>query len=127
MQKWRCDEEIKLYVVSQGWSEANKVFMSRTNQGDMGLLIDDYFDTSMGPLGESETFKKILEKVGANDNVIFFTKSGWAASAASGAGIFPILVMTHKKSYDMLNEEEKSMAIIRTMNEVEFEEVESKQ
>lgn len=33
IQKWRCDQEIKLFVFSNGWAEATKRFMSQTNHG----------------------------------------------------------------------------------------------
>lgn len=123
MKKWRCDYDIKLYVLSHGWAEANKVFMSNTNNGDMSLLIDDYFDTSMGLLHESKTYENVLKRIQQSPcNVIFLTKSASAAKAALIAGIFPILVLTHKRMYDMLSEVDKrNMAIVRTMNEIEFE------
>lgn len=124
MKRWRCDYDIKLFVVSHGWSEANKVFMSRTNQGDMTLLIDGYFDTKNGAWEEGGSFKKLLDSLkitGGSGNVVLFTKAGAVARAAASAGIVPIIVTTHQKCFEALNEEEKKMAIIRTMNEVEFE------
>lgn len=122
MQKWRCDQDIKLYVVSNGWSVANKVFLSHTNQGDMTLLIDDFFDTSVGQMTESETFDKILKQIKQSaKEVILFTKSGPMAQAAAKVGVTPILVLTHQKFYDILNEEEKKITLIRTMNQIEFD------
>lgn len=122
MKRWRCDYDIKLFVVSHGWAEANKVFMSRTNQGDMTLLIDGYFDTKNGHWKDPAAFRKLLDQIHLEpNNTLLFTKTGAVARAASSTGILPILVTTHKKCYDALNEEEKKMAIIRTMNEVEFE------
>jgi len=122
MKRWRCDYDIKLYIVSQGWSEANKVFLSRTNQGDMTLLLDGYFDTKSGKWKDKNAFLHLLKEINQPpSSVVFFTHTGAAARSASSAGILPILVTTHKKCLDALNEEEKKMTIIRTMNEVEFE------
>ncbi|KAI2801769.1 hypothetical protein RDWZM_000756 [Blomia tropicalis] len=123
MKRWRCDYNIKLYVCSQGWSEANKVFLSRTNQGDMTLLIDGYFDTKHGSWKEPKSFHRLLEELQITQpsSVVLFTKNGATARSASHAGIVPIIVTTHKKCYDALSGEEKKMAIIRTMNEIEFE------
>ena len=122
MKRWRCDYEIKLYAVSHGWAEANKIFLSRTNQGDMTLLIDGYFDTKNGLWKEPNSFRKVLDQLQVPpNNVVLFTKNGAVARAGSSIGIVPILVTTHKKCFDALSEEEKKMAIIRTMNEVEFE------
>ena len=126
MKRWRCDYDIKLYVTSHGWSEANKIFLQRTNQGDMTLLIDGYYDTSHGDWKKPESYQKVLESVGLQGSqVVMFTKSGAMGQAAAQAGIIPILVMTHKKMYDALSPEEKQFAIIRTMNEVEFEDLET--
>ena len=122
MKRWRCDYDIKLFVVSHGWTEANKVFLSRTNQGDMTLLIDGYFDTKNGQWKDPAAFRKLLDQIGVQSrSVVLFTKTGAVARAAASLGILPIIVTTHKKCYDALNDEEKKMAIIRTMNEVEFE------
>lgn len=97
--------------------------MSRTNQGDMDLLIDDYFDTTYGPLDKADTYNKILSQIGQDpNNVVFFTKTIAAAQASSQTGIFPILVFTHKESEKQLSESDKStMPTVRTLNEVEFE------
>lgn len=122
MQKWRCDQDIKLYVVSNGWTVANKVFLSHTNQGDMTILVDDFFDTGVGKMTEPETFGKILKTIKQSaDEVMLFTKSGPMARAAAKAGVTPILVVTHQKCYDLMNEEEKKFTFIRTMNQIEFD------
>ncbi|KAH7645625.1 enolase-phosphatase E1 [Dermatophagoides farinae] len=125
MKKWRCDYNIPLYVYSQGWAEANRVFMSRTNNGDMSLLIDDYFDTSIGMPTDPATFRKILEQIHQSpSDVVYLTKSSAAAKCAKNVGIFSVLVLTHKKMQDMISEDEKKeLIIIRTMNEIEFESI----
>ena len=126
MKRWRCDYDIKLFVTSHGWAEANKIFLQRTNQGDMTLLIDGYYDTSVGDWTKAESHQKVLEGIGLSGaQVVLFTKSGGMAKAAAQNGIIPILVMTHKKMYDALGPEERQYAIIRTMNEVEFEDLEA--
>lgn len=122
MKKWRCDYEIQLYVLSHGWAEANRVFLSRTNQGDMSLLIDDYFDSSLGLLNEASTYHSVLEKIKQKPHdVLFLTKSLPAMKAAKSIGIYSVLVITYRNMIETLSPEEReSMSIVHTMNEIEF-------
>jgi enolase-phosphatase E1 len=122
IKKWKCDLHIKLYVVSNGWVDATKKFMSNTNHGDLNLLIDNHFDTSLGPLTDKESYQKILAKIGEQpEDVIFLTKSPEEAKAAKEVGITPILVLTHRRNIQKLDESDKQMTIIRSFNELEFE------
>lgn len=34
IQKWRCDLGVKLYILSNGWTDATKKFMSKTSHGE---------------------------------------------------------------------------------------------
>lgn len=122
MKKWRCDYEIPLFVLSHGWTEANRVFLSRTNQGDMSLLIDDYFDSSLGMLTDSNTYQLVLNKIKQKPNdVLFLTKSLPAFKAAKSIGIHPVLVITYRNMMETLSPDEReSMSIVHTMNEIEF-------
>jgi 2,3-diketo-5-methylthio-1-phosphopentane phosphatase len=99
INKWKCDLHIKLYVVSNGWVDATKKFMSNTNHGDLNLLIDNHFNTSLGQLTGKESYQKILVKIGEQpEGVIFLTKSSEEAKAAKEIGITPILVVTHRRN-----------------------------
>jgi methionine salvage enolase-phosphatase E1 len=96
--------------------------MSNTNHGDLNLLIDNHFDTSFGPLTDKESYQKILAKIGEQpEGVIFLTKSPEEAKAAKEIGITPILVLTHRKNIEKLDESDKQMTRIRSFNELEFE------
>jgi enolase-phosphatase E1 len=123
MKKWKCDQNIKFYVFSNGWIEATKRFMSKTSHGDLNPLIDDYFDTNtVGALSDKQSFTKILAKIGEQpENVIFLTKSGEEARAAKEAGITPVLVLTHRRNIEKLDEVDKQFQKIRSFNELEFE------
>lgn len=122
MKNWRCEHGIRLYVTSSGWAEASRVFLSRTNQGDMTLLIDEYFDTGTGPMNESDTYRAVLQRIGqTGPDCVLLTKSPGSAVAAANVGIVPILVVTHKRDYDLLGDQAKGIAVVRTLNEIEFE------
>ncbi|KAI2807764.1 hypothetical protein RDWZM_005230 [Blomia tropicalis] len=121
IQKWRCDLNVRLYILSNGWAEATKKFMSKTSHGDLNLLIEGHFDTSSGPLTEPSTFKKVVEQIGANtSDVLFLTKSPEEGKAAKDAGLNVILVLTHRGSVDQALQMCKDIPIARTFTEIEF-------
>ena len=121
IQKWRCDQDIKLFVFSNGWAEATKRFLSRTNHGDMNLLIEDHFDTTLGPLTTQATFVKVSEKVQLPaQDLLFLTKSADEACAAQNAGLIVVLVLTHRRNIEKLDGEARRIPRVRSFNELEF-------
>jgi methionine salvage enolase-phosphatase E1 len=73
-------------------------------------------------LTDKESYQKILAKIGEQpEDVIFLTKSPEEAKAAKEVGITPILVLTHRRNIQKLDESDKQMTIIRSFNELEFE------
>ena len=122
LQKWRCDLQIRLFVFSNGWTEATRRFLTKTNHGDLNLLIDAHFDSSIGPLGEAATFQKMLDEIKQKpEDVLFLTKWPEEARAAKSLGITSVLVLTHRRNIDNLDEADKAMDRIRTFNELDFE------
>lgn len=121
LQKWHCDMNIKMFVVSNGWSEANKKFLSKTSHGDLNMLIDDHFDTSVGPLTEESTFKKLIGKIKEKPaDITFLTKSVEEGVAAKSAGMGVVLVLTHRKEVDAAVEQCKDVPIARTFTDIEI-------
>ena len=120
LKKWK-DMGIKIYILSNGWKEANKTFFSHTSHGDLNLMIDDHFDSSDGSLDSKETYSKIATKLGQPvDDCLFLTKSGKEGLVAKEAGMRIVLVLTHRKNIEKLSEEEKGLPRIRTFNDLEF-------
>ena len=120
IKKWK-DLGIKVYVVSNGWKGVSKRFLSRTSEGDLNLLLDGRFDKREGTLDNKDTYTKIAGKISQPvDQCLFLTKSGAQGLAAKSAGMPAVLVMVHRKNIDKLTEEEKTIPLIRTLNELEF-------
>ena len=121
VKKWK-DLDIKIYVFSNAWEESTKKFLSKTSQGDLNLMIDGYYDSSLGALNERETYNKLVEKIALpKEEILFLTKSGEEGRTAKEAGLPVVLVMTHRREIEKLNDEEKQMQRIRSFNELEFE------
>ena len=122
IQKWRCDLQIQLYVLSNGWAEANRRFLSKTNHGDLNLLISGHFDTTIGSFLSPDTYQKVLAEIKRSpEEVLFLTKSADEARTAQSVGIAVVLVMTHRRNIEKLEEADKSLPRIRSFNELEFE------
>lgn len=121
MQKWKNDYNINLFVLSNGWAEATKRFMSNTSHGDLNMIIDGHFDTSLGKLNDSGTYKKAAGKIGAPaDQILFLTKNMDEGVAAKNAGLAVIFVFTHRRNVEMAMEQHKDIPVARTFTEIEF-------
>ncbi|KAJ6221760.1 hypothetical protein RDWZM_000305 [Blomia tropicalis] len=121
IQKWRTEDNIKLFVFSNGWAEATKRFLSRTTHGDLNLLIDGHFDTSLGSLNDANTFTQVLKKINEPaQEVLFLTKNADEGRAANQAGLIVVLVLTHRRNIDKLDSIAKRMPRVRSFNEIEF-------
>ncbi|OTF73016.1 enolase-phosphatase E-1-like protein [Euroglyphus maynei] len=121
VQRWKNNKAIKLYILSNGWSEASKRFMSKTSHGDLNLVIDDHFDTSIGTLLNPETFTKVAATIGQRPaDVVFLTKSAEQGKAAKQAGMNVILVLTHGAAVDQALEICRDIPIARTFTDIEF-------
>ena len=121
IKKWK-EEQIKIFVLSNGWVEATKKFLSKTNHGDLGILLDGHYDSKTeGSLTDKETYTKLVGKLQLTPaDVLFLTKAADQAKAAKDAGLSILLVLTHRKNIEKLSEEEKQMPRVRSFNEIEF-------
>ena len=113
---------IEVYVYSNGWAEANRRFLSKTNHGDLNSFISDHFDTTLGSPLQPNTYKQLLTKIHHKpEDVLFLTKSPEEASAAQTVLIPSVLVMTHRRNIEKLNETQKQMIRVRSFNELELD------
>jgi enolase-phosphatase E1 len=87
LQAWK-EEGKKLYIYSSGSVEAQKLFYSYTDQGDLNHLWDGYFDTTVGGKKEKTSYEKILSliKVPAK-HVLFLSDVADELNAAYQTGI----------------------------------------
>ncbi|UXI21810.1 hypothetical protein NH340_JMT07753 [Sarcoptes scabiei] len=122
IKHWRITQNIKLYVLSNGWVEATKRFMAKTNHGDLNLLIDGHFDSTSGPLDDPNTFRRVVEQISLPPTqVLFLTKSPSENKAALEAGLNSILVMTHRRDLARLDDKmKKNICYVRSFNEITF-------
>ena len=122
IQKWRCDQQIRLFAIGNCSAVGTRYFLAKTNHGDLNLLIDAHFDNSIGSPTETATFQKLLTEMKQQpEDVLFLTKSPEEARAAKSVGIAVVLVVTHRRNAEKLDEADKTMERIRSLNELQFE------
>ncbi|KAH9391161.1 Enolase-phosphatase E1 [Tyrophagus putrescentiae] len=121
IQKWKTELQLKLFIFSNGWTEATKKFMSKTSHGDLNALIDDHFDTSLGSLKDAATYRKLIERIKEDPKeVTFLTKSASEGKAAKAAGLNVVLVLTHTATVEAVSTSCKDIPIARSFTQVEF-------
>lgn len=120
LHKWH-ERGIKLCVLSNGWSRASQLFLSNTVHGNLAQLIAHHFDTELGPLDSADTYRKVLQQVQLPPtDVLFLTKDAKEGQAASQAGLSVILVITHRRTIEKLNEDQAKMARVRSFSDLDF-------
>lgn len=121
LQKWKNKQNINLYILSNGWTEASKKFMSKTSHGDLNLVIDDHFDTSLGPLQDPSTYLKVAQKINQKpEDILFLTKSVEEGKAAQNAGFNVVLVLTRGTAVDAALKICKDIPIARIFTDIDF-------
>ncbi len=79
---------IKLYIYSSGSVEAQKLLFKYSENGDLSPFISGYFDTTIGPKRESESYCNIVEQLAMPPKQILFLSDIEAElDAAKTAGI----------------------------------------
>lgn len=119
--RWSTHNNIRLFILSNGWADATKKFMSKTTHGDLSLLVEGHFDSTDGSLTEAQTYSKVLEKMKLPaEDAVFLTKNPLEGRAAKEAGLQVVLVLTHRASVEMAMNLCKEIPIARTFTEIAF-------
>lgn len=128
-------------MYSSGSAESQKQVFSKSVEGDLSQYVSNYFDLSVGPKTESESYKKIVEKLAVKpEEIVFITDliEGKLqcsmfqlesrlilliifaeAKAAKSAGFSTALVA--REGNPKLPEESKEFTVISSFKEITFE------
>lgn len=71
LQAWH-QQGLALYVYSSGSVQAQKLLFAHSDAGDLTPLFTDYFDTHIGGKRESESYRRIVERIGRPAAAILF-------------------------------------------------------
>jgi len=87
MKEWK-EKGLKLYIYSSGSVQAQKLFFSHTEKGNILDFFDGHFDTKIGGKKDRESYKKIAESIGLPpEEVLFLSDNPDEIKAAASAGM----------------------------------------
>ncbi|ENN77759.1 hypothetical protein D910_05724, partial [Dendroctonus ponderosae] len=117
-ESWAKSRKVAVY--STGSVESQKQLFTKSIEGDLSQYISNYFDLSVGPKSESESYKKIVEKLAVKpEEIVFITDLIEEAKAAKSAGLSTALV--DREGNPKLPEESKEFTVISSFKEITFE------
>jgi enolase-phosphatase E1 len=91
LERWHR-EGLRISIFSSGSALAQKLLFAHTEAGDLTGLIDNYFDTTIGPKTEVESYRRIATALGLTSTEILFISDVVAElDAASEAGMQTLL------------------------------------
>lgn len=96
VKKWKA-EGIKIYIFSHAWVNTQRLFMKKTNHGELFSYIDGFHDThEHGSITDPSSYQKLVSVMGTSPaDTLFLTKGVSEGRAAKQAGIHAILVISH--------------------------------
>ena len=71
MKRWR-DAGLRINIFSSGSVLAQQLLFAHTNAGDLTNLIDNYFDTTVGPKAAEESYRKIAASLNVSTGAVLF-------------------------------------------------------
>lgn len=87
LRRWRA-EGIGLYIYSSGSAQAQQLFFSHSEAGDLTGLFSGYFDTTIGAKIESTSYARIAEAIGhPADETLFLSDVEAELDAATEVGM----------------------------------------
>lgn len=92
LKEWK--EKYPIYVYSSGSIQAQKLFFSHTNYGNILDWFSGHFDTKIGNKKESESYKKIAKEIGLNpEGILFLSDNPDEITASASAGMKVIRIV----------------------------------
>ena len=86
--KWCQSHDISVNIYSSGSIQAQKLLFSKSEQGDLTVFLDQYFDTTSGSKKEAASYKTIAQALKVDPSQITFVSDAEAELvAARQAGI----------------------------------------
>ena len=86
-RRWRA-LGLDLYIYSSGSVLAQRLLFGSTPAGDLTVYLKGYFDTEVGPKARSESYRRIVERLGVAPGVVLFVSDVVAElDAAVEAGL----------------------------------------
>ncbi|WP_029520994.1 acireductone synthase [Persephonella sp. IF05-L8] len=87
MKEWK-EKVYKLYIYSSGSVQAQKLFFSHTDKGNILNWFSGHFDTKIGNKKETQSYRKIAQEIGLKpEEILFLSDNPDEIKAAAQAGM----------------------------------------
>ena len=91
LERWHRDG-LRISIFSSGSALAQQLLFAHTEAGDLTRVIDNYFDTTLGPKMEVESYRRIAAALSLSAReVLFISDVAGELNAASAAGMQTLL------------------------------------
>ena len=98
LQEW-LDAGINLYVYSSGSEKAQRLFFRYSVSGDLRLMFSGYFDTTIGPKQEKQSYQNLAEWVALPpQDILFLSDLEAELDAAAAVGFKTVWVVRPQES-----------------------------
>ena len=103
LQSWH-NMGLPIYVYSSGSVNAQKLFFTYSDDGDVTPLLSGFFDTNTGPKNSPDSYKRIAADIGIEpEHVLFLSDIATELDAAKTAGMQTYWVV-REQSTDKISE-----------------------
>lgn len=93
-------QNIPIYIYSSGSVQAQKLFFSHTNYGDLLYLFSGFFDTNIGSKKEEKSYLNIAKSINyLPKEIIFFSDVEAEVKSASNVGFKTVLVLRDEQQF----------------------------
>lgn len=93
LRSWR-QNDLKLAIYSSGSEQAQRLLLKYTTDGDLTPLFSYFFDTSIGPKKEPDSYRRIADCLGfPPEEILFLSDAESELDAAVAAGLAVIHVV----------------------------------
>lgn len=117
-EQWAKTRKVAIY--STGSVESQKQLFARSVEGDLSSHISNYFDQSVGPKTETDSYKKIAEELSSKpEELLFLTDNIEEGKAAKKAG-FSVSLVSREGNAE-LPEESSSFTVVSSFKEILLE------
>src|SRR5262245_11441156 len=91
LARWQ-EQGLAIGIFSSGSALAQQLLFRHSSSGDLSRFLDWYFDTTIGPKRESESYRRIALRMGKPSSAILFVSDVTGElAAARGAGMQTVL------------------------------------
>jgi enolase-phosphatase E1 len=121
LREWQ-GESINLYVYSSGSEKAQRLFFRYSSFGDLRLLFAGYFDTTLGPKQEVDSYRRLAESIALPaDQILFLSDVEAELDAAKKAGMDTIWVIRPQESSRDPEDIRSKHRIVRSFADIQID------